>query len=101
MSLKITLKDHLACPVVLCDHCREPIEDARDGNVYYNPDFTNDGTTDMFFNHKRCARAFEVARDARFWHTWELADLLVYLPANLAYTQKDIEKRTERLAVLS
>lgn len=42
-------------PRVFCDWCDQPIQDARDGNVYW---FQNDQTV-LYFNHKRCARAHE------------------------------------------
>jgi len=43
-------------PRVFCDWCEQPIQDAHDGNVFWY----HDRPSDLYFNHKRCARYHDV-----------------------------------------
>lgn len=97
MPLKIEHTAWGVAPVILCDHCGEPIRDARDGNYQWQasdaaPGF--DPAADAsepdpvrrfaFFTHKACSGAFEHSRGgASEWYAMELSDLLPALAARL------------------
>jgi|SRR5882672_1329785 len=61
MALGIRLRGPYYCPVVVCDHCQQPIERAEDGNyTWWGTTFTvPDGIAVMFFTHKDCTDVFE------------------------------------------
>jgi len=93
MPLKIEHTAWGVSPVILCDHCGDPIRDARDGNYQWQAsDAAPDPTTDdsgavrrfAFFTHKACSGAFEHSRGgASEWYAMELSDLLPALAARL------------------
>lgn len=67
--------------LVFCDHCHGWIEDAKDGNYYWVP--RDDlAPSEVFFNHKACAYAFEQSRpteEGTMWYSGELIDFPIYL----------------------
>lgn len=108
------------CPVVVCDHCQERIEDARQGNVYWRQwkthRFTPDaatGTTSMeelppresilvddgqFYTlHKKCTRVFETihADEQQGWVWMGLTELFSHLIDNTKVTYEDLDKSKE------
>jgi hypothetical protein len=78
------------CPIIICDYCGEPIEDARNGNYQWvlSADYTALGS-EIYFTHKKCCHPFEeyskaVSSDKHLmWSSWELRDLPIYLGTNL------------------
>ncbi len=97
MPLKIEMTDFGAAPVVLCDHCGEPIVDARDGNYQWLAD-TDGGTARryVFFTHKRCCHAFEQGRGgAAAWYAMELVDLLSYLAQAMQPDRDPVHRRAD------
>ncbi len=93
MPLKIETGQFGVRPVVLCDHCGEPIGDARDGNYHWQADEAafGDGPSRRFafYTHKSCCGAFEHERGgAASWFAMELADLLPALAASLRLVGK-------------
>ena len=97
MPLKIETSDFGAAPVVLCDHCGEPIADARDGNYQWLAE-TEAGAVRhfVFFTHKRCCHAFEQGRGgAAAWYAMELVDLLSYLAQTLGPSRDAAQSRSD------
>jgi hypothetical protein len=87
MPLIIREENNCSCPLVICDHCGQPITDARHGNYQWrmgkkDSDFGNR----IFFTHKKCCKAFEDDhKEAGFrWGAIELACFPIYLGNNLA-----------------
>ena len=80
MPLEVRVRNGMCCPVVVCDHCGEVIEDAQEGNY----EFPLDGGP-VFFTHKgRCSLAFEEANGGQdAWGVMELSVLPIYLGNNL------------------
>jgi hypothetical protein len=86
MPLIMQDRDGHACPVVVCDHCGERIEDARDGNYQWRMGLRDtDWGSRVFFTHKRCCHAFEQAHpeEGFTWGAIELECFPVYLGNNL------------------
>lgn len=91
MPLVIQRQGKADRPVILCDYCRQPIEQAEDGN--YQWVMARDGqVTDggpAFFTHKRCCQAFEVGQGAGFfWGVMDLDCLPIFLAQNLGVDQQ-------------
>jgi hypothetical protein len=65
-------------PVVVCDQCGEPIDDAHDGNYQWQaPLDPGLSRKFVFFTHKSCAHAFEQVRGCSgAWYAMELTELL-------------------------
>jgi hypothetical protein len=89
MALKIEQTDWGVTPVIMCDHCGEPIGDARDGNYQWQAGEGDPGTDGplrrfAFFTHKACSGPFEQSRGgASEWYAMELSELLPALAARL------------------
>src|SRR5262249_8151915 len=85
MPILMKLKNERSCPTVVCDVCRQEIEDARDGNAQWmmGQEGQGDGAT-LYFTHKRCCHAFDnAARAAGRWPgAQELAHFMVFLADN-------------------
>lgn len=86
-------------PVVICDHCGQRIESARDGNVEWQVDAEGRPTAGgaIFFTHKDCCRAFETAARNR-WYTQELSAFLVYLGNGLHVSWREARRVAALLA---
>ena len=112
--LRIVGKHGLSCPVITCDWCGRPIEDAREGNYEWvcGPEWHSTAytarmasgetlTAEVFFTHKRCCHAFEVANNHEVsWGAIELACLPVYLATNLALRWKEARATAALMAHL-
>jgi len=90
--------DNLWCPYVICDHCNERIEDAKQGNALYNPD-----KGIVYFTHKKCNHAWEHINHAESsngsracWFADELEAFILRLGINLAMAKAE---GTEGLSV--
>ena len=91
MPLDMMFKGGLYCPVVRCDWCGLPIDDARDGNVEWRME---DDPTPICFTHKGCCAAFERATGGYpSWLTCELVDFPVQVAANLGIDFRDKQQR--------
>ena len=88
-------------PVVLCDQCGLRIADAKDGNYYWAPG--KESVTEVFFNHKRCAIAFEREHptdEETMWLSGELIDFPIFLGDNLALKWGDARKHARLMRML-
>jgi len=81
MPLKIEMSPESVRPVVICDQCGEAITDARDGNYEWQAPLDPALSRKyVFFTHKSCALAFELARGGSgAWYAMELTELLPHL----------------------
>jgi hypothetical protein len=100
MPLTIRDLNGLSCPTVVCDHCHQPIERAKDGNYQWRMDLPS--PQPMYFTHKRCCLAFEDSRGRRapgvLWGSMELSVLSVYLERNLALKHDDAVRLADCMA---
>ena len=97
MPLQITIKNDLACPVVICDFCAKEIETATDGNYEWQVDeHGKPATGQILFTHKKCCLPFEDANGGRNqWFTIDLDCLPLQLTNNLKIDTKNAEKKAE------
>jgi hypothetical protein len=94
MPLEISPDGPFDRPVVVCDHCGEQIEDAKDGNYQYRIDERGFPHGPLYFTHKECCLAFEAADPERgVWSATELDYLPLYLVNNLKVDLKETEAR--------
>ena len=114
--LRVVGKRGLCCPVITCDWCGRPIEDARQGNYewVFGPEGDSTAytarmasgetlTAEVFFTHKRCCHAFEMANNRGsgvLWGAFGLECLPVYLGANLALRWREARATARLLAHL-
>lgn len=98
MPIMVKIRDNLSCPVVLCDHCGQMIEQAKHGNTEWVP--PEDGSTaELFFTHKWCSRLFRHTRPAVIC-SGELIWFPVYLVRNLEMDFAEAEERTDEISRL-
>lgn len=84
MPLVIKAEGDLSKPVIICDHCRKEISEARHGNYQWRMSESGEGIEgQVYFTHKSCCHAFEEANPGPLWGAMELDCLLVYLSNNL------------------
>jgi hypothetical protein len=85
MPLKIEMSPESVRPVVICDQCGEPIDDARDGNYQWQaPLDPGMSRKFVFFTHKGCSYDFEQARGGGgAWYAMELTELLPHVAIGL------------------
>ncbi len=97
MPLKIEMTSDRAAPIIVCDHCGEPITDAREGNYQWLAEAEGDTVRRfLFFTHKWCCHDFEQARGgAATWYAMELVDLLPYLAASLKLDRAHAQSRAD------
>lgn len=86
-------------PRIYCDWCERPIEDARDGNVYWY----HDRQETLYFNHKRCAWQHDNHLQARAGGSGlfseELGRFLVHMLGNTGIaTDEDWRRLRRRVA---
>jgi hypothetical protein len=91
MSLKISLKENLYCPVLVCDYCGQEITNEDEGMYMYK--VTEEGepdTGDLYTAHKRdCSRQIEEADGGRlYWHWNELRNLTMHLAVNSGHKNR-------------
>ena len=90
MPLGIRIRGPHSCPVVVCDHCGQVIEDARDGNYQWQGAMQEDEIALMVFTHKACCDPFEHAhRHEEPWCSIGLDALPHFLLHNLGLTGKE------------
>ena len=99
MPIKSKIIDNLHCPIVICDHCGYMITDAKEGNYEwkYNVEFHSE-SAEIFFTHKRCCRAFEMAHKGDW--SWMSIDLVVFplcLGVNLTVDPKEVKEYCEHV----
>jgi hypothetical protein len=97
------------CPIVLCDHCAEPIADAAaSGALWLESSAAKPGRHRIYFIHDACHSAFEQtafteAERSRVVRT-DLADFLTHLSANAGVASEPqikaqlLERISSRLA---
>lgn len=84
MPIVIKSKGRLAAPCVVCDHCGEEIEDARDGNYQWVMGRSaTEPAQPVYFTHKACCAPFEAARPGDHYGAVCLDVLPVYLANGL------------------
>jgi hypothetical protein len=85
VPLKIEMSPESVRPVVICDQCGDVIADARDGNYQWQaPVDPRLSRRFVFFTHKQCAHAFELARGGSgSWYAMELTELLPHIARGL------------------
>jgi hypothetical protein len=99
MPLMISeIKDRF-CPIVVCDHCLQMIQDARDGNYQWAIDEQTGQplTGEIFFTHKRCFPAFDAKSRTALgreivWGAMGLEGLPIYLVHNLRLGREAMER---------
>ncbi len=107
MPLVISREGDVDRPIIVCDHCGEPITNAKDGNYQWLiKDVHGEDTTNppIVFTHKRCSRAFEMerGRPVGAWWAWgPLPSLPIYLMTNLGMGQKEEREAREWVRTLS
>jgi hypothetical protein len=94
--------DHVErlCPVVVCDHCRHEIEDARSGSYQWRGEDVERSYAQVYFTHKRCFREFEETHREAYWLAEELRLLPAYLGGNLSVNRKEARGLARRLGEL-
>ena len=93
--ISIVSKDRGDCPVVICDHCGKPIQDARDGNAEWAMGLY---PLPVRFTHKRCCHPFESLHGGGGqWLTADLDVWLVYLLNGLRFDRKTAEAKAALL----
>ena len=84
------------CPRIYCDWCGRPIEDVRNGNVYWY----HDRQETLYFNHKRCAWQHDNHLKARAGGSLLLSEeldlFLVYLLGNTGVATDEGWRRLRR-----
>jgi len=95
MSIEIRQQKRQSCPIVVCDHCGQPITEATNGNY----EWKMGGSGPVYFTHKDCCREFEEAHGGTLaWNCCGLGVFSIYLDANLRVNR---EKEMERAAMLA
>ena len=95
MPIRIVARKNLSCPVVFCDHCREEIRTAKDGNY----EWQSGEASNVFFTHKGCSNAFRKAYPEIDFSD-ELTLFPLYLSNNLEIDPKAAQESAERGAQL-
>lgn len=76
MSLIMKRTERGHAPVIICDHCKKPIREARDGNT----EWTAENPERVYHTHKECCWQFEHANGGRtMWLADELQATFVFL----------------------
>jgi hypothetical protein len=97
MGLRMNIFGSCCGPVVVCDHCGQEIEDAREGNYCAGGEVADGFHGDRaYFTHKRCHGAFEQADPDIFYMTWELEWFLPYLAYNLGLNWEEARRAAIR-----
>src|SRR5262245_19370512 len=102
MPIMIQYQGAAACPVIVCDHCKELITTAKDGNYqWYHGEVADGAMTPMYFTHKRCCHGFEHTHgEASRWSAIGLDALPAYLLRNLKLTAWAAQAAAERMSRL-
>lgn len=90
-----------SCPVVLCDHCGERITGS--GNYQWLISAEQSRPAEVFFTHKRCCHAFEIANPApegTCWGAMEIQAFPIYLGNNLKIDWKRAKGRARIFATI-
>lgn len=87
MPLLIQMVQGRSRPVVVCDHCRKVIEDARDGNAMWVWKSEEGAFSTMAYTHKACCHDFE-QQSKEHWAASDLDVSMLYLSNNLAMDDK-------------
>lgn len=101
MSVTIRMEKGINKPVIICDHCGQRIDDAREGIYQWQVDDRGRpvGEGVMRFTHNDCCRSFETAHGGRRAWCWgPLSCLPVFLLRNL---RLDWEKAKENAELMS
>lgn len=110
MSQKIQIKSNgRAYPVFVCDHCGEPITDAKHGNTVWRESTVGSRNRECFYSvyhtHKHCNWEFENSRfphPADFSWRWMSHDLpydLFMLLLNTNYDAAAAKRSAELMAM--
>lgn len=94
--------DRYHSPIIVCDHCQQPIEYAKQGNYEWKVGPEGVVEPRIYFTHKRCSRAFEEANagEGWTWHATELQLLPIYLERNLEIDHERTEEHAWAMAQL-
>jgi hypothetical protein len=109
MSQKIYIRpDDGAYSVIVCDHCGEPITDAKDGNAVWR-ESSHPRRKEQFIpiqhTHKRCNwlfmhRRFPEPDDGSWmWMSHELTHDLFMLLLNVEFNLPDAERQARMMAM--
>ena len=87
MSVQIEWRDGQALPIVVCDHCAEPIQDAREGFAQWREPLDHKryakGRRSLNFTHKLCYPEFSYPLAGRTpgadWTMWNSQELSVFV----------------------
>ena len=103
MPLVIQAQDHRPCPIIICDHCGQPISDATDGNYQWRMGMNDtDFGSRIYFTHQRCCHPFEEAHwgDGFVWGAMELQCLADLPRNNLALDWEAAQRHTDMLGFI-
>ena len=101
MPMMMKVKGGTDCPVLLCDHCGDEIEDGDRGRGHYLwrrsvADECEEGdTVEVFFVHRQCHLPWEAEhpKSEGVVHLWMPLKLFpVYLAANIGIDISDAEQ---------
>ena len=84
MPIMLHVKGPYVVVQVVCDHCKDVIDDAKQGNYQYRAEPESLPGV-MYFTHKHCCRAFEHAMGGS-WGWVSLSALPYYLANSLHVT---------------
>ena len=105
MSLTTSRFKGQFCPVIVCDHCSEVIQDTTDGNYQWMIDVETGlpVTGEVFFTHKKYCMKFELTNSEEMlelkvaWGATDLQTLPVYLVHNLRINWKQAQEQANFL----
>jgi len=103
MPIVFELRKNGVCPRIICDICKEPIEDGE-GNVYYDKILRSDkyelskkgDTANLIFTHKKVSCVQKVDRE---YVSCEELDVFFYLLIH--NTKVNLKEGQRRFAILS
>jgi hypothetical protein len=93
LAIEIRIEGGEACPRVVCDVCREPIEEAGAGNMLWN----KDDHKCLWFTHKVCYQTFAAQRGRPT--SWQpLEAFMCYLLRNTGYEPARAERSAQMMS---
>jgi hypothetical protein len=97
MPLRVVPGGECDKPIIVCDHCGEPIADVDDGNYHWRFDGRGDypGAA-VYFTHKKCCYAFERTNPGS-WGALTLIHLFAFLGNGLELDWEAAQFKAELL----
>ena len=101
MPIQVEWRDGQALPVVTCDHCAKPIQDAREGVAQWREPLERQryatGRRLLNFTHKLCYPEFSYPKGGRTpgadWSMWNSQELSVFVRLLARITDADAHAR--------